>query len=240
MSGLCRTYLTCTTTSTRALIYFILVIFLSVFNENEVWDTMLASKSNPLNVYLVKWSWAWTSAAVGGYLLTRACVASTNGISTSHLTRIFLQIALGTSVWYLFAVQLFSVVEEGTGVCKLSEYNNKRECRKAGYTWSGFDISGHCFLLLWNILFTLENIQHPLSSRKEENVRGKSRRSTFETISLVQLYFISLLTMIWEVMLISTALHFHTTAEKVFGCLVALFAWILIYRILPVPNIQQI
>ncbi len=29
-------------------------------------------------------------------------------------------------VWYLFAVQLFSVVEEGTGVCKLSEYNNKR------------------------------------------------------------------------------------------------------------------
>ena len=29
-------------------------------------------------------------------------------------------------VWYVFAVQLFSVVEEGTGVCKLSEYNNKR------------------------------------------------------------------------------------------------------------------
>ncbi len=38
--------------------------------------------------------------SVGGYLLTRACTGP-NGISASHLTRIFLQIALGTSGHFL-------------------------------------------------------------------------------------------------------------------------------------------
>ena len=29
-------------------------------------------------------------------------------------------------------------------------------CYRAGHRWTGFDISGHCFLLTWNNLFMLE------------------------------------------------------------------------------------
>ena len=38
----------------------------------------------------------------------------------------------------------------------MSSHVSKIECLRNGYTWTGFDASGHCFLLSWNNLFMVE------------------------------------------------------------------------------------
>jgi hypothetical protein len=45
-----------------------------------------------------------------------------------------------------------------------------RECRREGYSWRGFDTSGHCFLLVWSILFILEEVH--LALREAGNLQN--------------------------------------------------------------------
>ena len=81
---------------------------------------------------------------------------------TKDLTRI----VVCTLVWY-FSVNLFVSIESVYGSCAVqsgnsttsqvtSKFSSKYSCSKQGYIWSGFDISGHTFLLMFSILCIIE------------------------------------------------------------------------------------
>lgn len=83
----------------------------------------------------------------------------------NQLTRLF----IATSVWYGLT-GLFLMVEEHSGICNVTKFLNKEECLQGGFKWRGFDISGHCFLLVWNNLFMLEEGKAYLGW---ERIKGK-------------------------------------------------------------------
>eukprot|EP00088_Acartia_fossae_P036538 TRINITY_DN3775_c1_g1_i1.p1 TRINITY_DN3775_c1_g1~~TRINITY_DN3775_c1_g1_i1.p1 ORF type:complete len:251 (-),score=0.01 TRINITY_DN3775_c1_g1_i1:254-1006(-) len=248
MLGICRVYLFQISIPTRAFLLFLAVCFLSSWFESSVFDTIFADRHNFVNVYLVKYSWGWTSMAVGSYLLHESLLKpkDVEGPRISLLS-IAMQLFLGTTVWYTFAANLFPWIEEGTGICQASHLDTKRACRRAGYVWTGLDISGHCFLLLWNILFILENITpltSSISTRDSTKPSGDSknqpnakRNGSYVTVQNFFILLLGFLIFTWEVMLMSTALHFHTTAEKFLGCSIALISWFMVYRLLPLKSV---
>ena len=167
------------------------------------------------------------------------------GEKTPLLT--WLRLGVNTGVWYLFAVILFPAIQERTGVCSLSEHLTRYRCYKAGHSWSGFDISGHCFLLTWNNLVIIEEIKKLDWSEMKEKSWALYRVSSAVTILLHGLM------VIWETMMMATSLYFHSTIEKVLGnkallkdptnywiefvftgTLCAIFPWIWIYEVVPV------
>lgn len=131
------------------------------------------------------------------------------GENTPLLT--WLRLGVNTGVWYLFAVILFPAIQERTGVCSLSEHLTRYRCYKAGHSWSGFDISGHCFLLTWNNLVIIEEIKKLDWSEMKEKSWALYRVSSAVTILLHGLM------VIWETMMMATSLYFHSTIEKVLG-----------------------
>ena len=86
-------------------------------------------------------------------------------------------------------------------------------CYKAGYHWSGFDISGHCFLLTWNNLVIIEELQRLATTT---NMNDTSSRS-LNFISVTVMNILYVLMIVWEVMMFATSMYFHTTVEKVLG-----------------------
>ena len=161
----------------------------------------------------------------------------------------WLRLLVNTGVWYLFAVMVFPAVQERTGVCSLSQHLNRRACYKAGHTWTGFDISGHCFLLTWNNLVIIEEI------KKLNFSEIKGRSLLLYHVSNGVTLLLHVLMIIWETMIVATSLYFHSTIEKVLGITVisisesclkglivlcvpgtlcAIMSWIWIYQVVPV------
>jgi len=156
---LAESYLLRVNTTHRAILIFILVMGLSVLMDDiQMTDSVLTNKQNPLNSLLVKWGWGWTFTSVGLFLLSSSLVVH-GAVFTFHNLKNILYLLVGTVVWFVFAQLIFPYVEHRTGVCQHSEITDKRSCARAGYWWTGFDSSGHCFLLLWNILFIAEEVQ---------------------------------------------------------------------------------
>ena len=141
--------------------------------------------------------------------LVLLCQGQILGENTPLLT--WLRLGVNTGVWYLFAVFLFPAIQERTGVCSLSEHLTRYRCYKAGHSWSGFDISGHCFLLTWNNLVIIEEIKKLDWSEIKEKSLALYRVSSAVTILLHGLM------VIWETMMMATSLYFHSTIEKVLG-----------------------
>ena len=155
-----------------------------------------------------------------------SCQGQILGENTPLLT--WLRLGVNTGVWYLFAVFLFPAIQERTGVCSLSEHLTRYRCYKAGHSWSGFDISGHCFLLTWNNLVIIEEIKKLDWSEIKEKSLALYRVSSAVTILLHGLM------VIWETMMMATSLYFHSTIEKVLGNKALLKDptnyWICLYR----------
>ena len=106
----------------------------------------------------------------------------------------------------------------------------RRGCYKAGFTWTGFDVSGHCFLLTFSNLFILEEV-----ARESKDVAVKSegagdRKREVEEVLSLDLALLCLLMLVWDVMLVCTSLYFHSTLEKVLGWVCGLGAWYFLYR----------
>ena len=71
-------------------------------------------------------------------------------------------------LWALSRWQLILHVPRAAGVCTLSSHVSRATCLQAGHAWTGFDASGHCFLLSWNNLFMVEEFllaSSPIFSR---------------------------------------------------------------------------
>jgi len=167
----------------RAFILFLAVCVLSILfdgSENPGFGWFLAHRNNFVNVYLVKWGWGWTFYPVGLFLFS-ACYIREGRFRATAAIKILAKLAAGTAVWYLWVEMIFPYIENKSGVCRASAFPDKRSCSSAGYWWTGFDSSGHCFLLLWNTLFIREEVKQFTSikqyrdSRDSRTTRGSNK-----------------------------------------------------------------
>ncbi|KAG7237901.1 hypothetical protein INR49_031694 [Caranx melampygus] len=127
-------------------------------------QTYFSSSRNVLNVYLVKLSWGWTLALLTPFLFLPHLLS---GRSVPSLTRHLLSLVVATSVWYV-CTETFFYIEDVTGFCHETgaadvikrEFLSKATCRRAGFHWTGWDISGHCFILSYSALVIMEETAH--------------------------------------------------------------------------------
>lgn len=201
----------------------------SVLKELQlVPQTYFSSSRNALNVYFVKVSWGWTVL-----LLTPFLLLSNSSFSRSayFLGRRLLSLAVATAVWYL-CTEAFFYIEDATGSCfeadgggVLKEFTSKASCRRAGFHWSGYDISGHSFILAYSSLFIVEETA-PMASLKTASL------SPLPRLVLSLLYVaLNLIVIIWVWMFACTSVYFHDPSHKLLGTVCGVLGWYLTYRV---------
>ncbi|KAJ2796986.1 hypothetical protein H4S07_006061 [Coemansia furcata] len=187
-----------------------------------------ASKRNPLNTYVAKFAWAWTTMLFVAMLPIHIAP-----------TRAVLRYAMATLYWlamtrWFFGPPLFDRLFVRTGgVCQIStttaaaaataeSHYSMTACRAAGGAWAGgHDVSGHCFLLLHSGLFLAEEVLSSLESRTPTRSSIARWAVVTATLGLVG---------VWLLMLFFTAKYFHGLDELVSGSLLGIAYWFAVYR----------
>ncbi|XP_053555690.1 acyl-coenzyme A diphosphatase FITM2 [Bombina bombina] len=188
-------------------------------------DTYLSNKRNFLNVYFVKFSWAWT------FFLLLPFITLTNYILTQSSTEVLrrlMSLFVGTVIWFI-CTKFFMFIENVTGSCYTSQLisdikqpADKRECMLKGGTWHGFDISGHSFLLPYCVLIILEEtvVIHNL------RLDGHWKKTIINALFVA----LGLLSLIWVWMLFCTAIYFHDFWQKIIGAGFGILGWFVTYK----------
>lgn len=224
----------------QLILYATIVTGLSIFTDiQRPGPSYFSNKNNVLNQYFVKQGWGWTLIAVTTLQLITSLIKYKGEIK--NISQSVLRLIILTLYWYI-CTHSFEWLENFTGSCTNTTLLLKRPCLREGYNWLGFDISGHCFLLIFSLTIFNEEAQvlHHVSKRLDDIERAKDNRSTensllspnaYRVLLRLSMLLMMLLTVIWLVMLVATSLYFHTTAQKVLGMLVAVIGWFLVYKI---------
>ena len=227
----------------RAVIYLVITILLSAFCDfSNNSESYFAQQDNILNIYFVKFSWGWTLMLLGAYLFARIYESHEKetdlNVKIKHLLKTTARLCIATAVWY-YGTGFFLIVEEYSGVCDIPKYLNKNNCKENGYLWKGFDISGHCFLLVWCNLVIMEEVHCILDWENRRNthkqssdidVNGASHKNSWMVRLLF--YLLCCVTMLWDIMIICTNMFFHSTTEKIIGTSIAVSSWFALYQLL--------
>lgn len=236
----------------------LMISVVSDYKSTPASRVYLSDTNNVFNQWFVKIGWFWTLLVVGNFTFLTARTYSCGKISIIRNNMIRLVIA--TAVWFGIT-QLFQSIENRTGVCETMKYSRKESCTANGFLWKGIDISGHCFLLVFSNLFIIEEGKAYLGwerikdyMRMEEHKRISDTKDVTDTpltklkneeflwlrkyfststpyvrILFCLLAFVSLL---WDLMLLSTLLYFHLMIEKVVASGVAVLLWFSLYKCL--------
>ncbi|XP_026822072.1 FIT family protein CG10671 [Rhopalosiphum maidis] len=249
----CRKYLFLSTHK-RLFVYLVLLVASVVGDFIKFPKIYFANSDTFLNQYLVKLGWFWTLLWTLSFLITTSKVFCLNTRSsiTVHASRL----VIATFFWY-FWTNAFNRLEDYYGKCSGGKGLGRSSCKSAGHQWRSFDISGHVFILIYSTLVMIsearpiigwDKIQDVL--RNEENARkeGKSVATTFSNLKedelqemktvykqmtpFVQILFlvITIFVAVWELMLITTMMYFHTMPEKLLAGIVAMSTWFVTYR----------
>ena len=152
---------------------------------------------------------------------------------------------LATAYWAILTQMsvwghgIFHVVFNSYGTCDLgTDFRHRKLCSAEGGQWDGFDISGHCLLLIHASLFALEELEplrRVLGRGRVSKELPQSNNSSKQTLRLVEKVLGAILVAIvglWLVMLLSTSIYFHTWQEKLLGTAFGCAFWALSYRVL--------
>lgn len=211
--------------------------------------SFFSDKSNFLNQYFAKLAWGWTSALILSHLyfgsVDRSSSSSSSSSSqntiTNKLNKPFITLllqgvlrwTLTTLVWSLLTQRTIThtpILERifiASGSCSVEVHSLPKICKLNGGEWSGFDVSGHCFILILSILMIIEELNLVQSSSNQKR-RTKTRSLT---TSMLRNGMLALLTL-WWIMLFATAVYFHSFSEKLAGTMIALGVWYLMYEII--------
>jgi len=232
-------YVTGISSTSRAVCYFLLITYLSYayFDDKLQSSFFMADPRNPFNLYFVKYAWGWTFSAVFLFMILSNYIQSGSWLSENAF-RSGCRLAVGTLVWYLHARMLFPMIEEFSGVCEVSSLLSKKSCYLAGHFWRGFDISGHCFLLSWNNLFIVEECQmffqknRTLKRDRTGSGDTSEKQEKLNLLGYLQYlkYALAFLMLMGEMMMLFTAVYFHTLPEKIVGTLFGLLPWYIMYK----------
>lgn len=178
--------------------YFALILFCSPL---DFADDYKIDKRNILNQWFVKLGWFWTISLI----LPLLFVTIRNNDRDSVSKAIF-RIISSSTLWYS-SVNLFQLIDDFTG----------------------YDISGHTFLLIFSNLLISSELKLSESLVKlakteekiKDNINDGTRLNNFPSVKLACL----VLTVLWDFMLIQTALYYHTMLQKAVAALWAFASW---------------
>ena len=253
-------------TNLKIAVYLGALFLLSIVADVLTFPKTYFSRSdNIFNQYFVKIGWFWTLFMTVPYVLLTSyttCCGKRRTIATAHLSRLI----VATVFWYLWTT-VFNMIETSYGRCNTKLYDNKIACLKNGHFWNGFDISGHCFILIYSSLVLIEEAKAINGwerikdyIRDEKYARSIDDRSasvnplkniTTEELNILKISYekytpyvrgffiaIALLQLLWDVMLVSTILYYHIMVEKFISGVIAILTWFVTYRVwYTIPNI---
>lgn len=217
-------------------LHFIGLIILSLLKDFQLSpDSYFAKKNNFFNAYILKLAWGWT------LILTIPFIFMTSWIYTNRdLLKIrnhFMRVGIATGTWFIFT-SLFEYIDKNTGSCNNRSFSTKSLCKFNKHEWiNSVDISGHTFLLMHAILFMKEEVQvfskwdklkEKLSSQNDLN-----KTQYYQKLTLyIKLNFIAigLLSLFYDVMLMTTFWYYHTFFHKLIAACLAITSWFLSYK----------
>lgn len=252
--SVCRSYLELPLKS-RLLVYVCLVFLGGIIGDFAPglanWIIPFKThKTNFFNVYFVKLGWFWTIVLLTPFVLMASRVIENRSqwVNRADLARL----VLATVFWYV-STGLFVHIESQTGICTSKTIQNRHACIRAGHRWHGFDISGHTFILLYSALIIIEetksmvgfeNFGYLLDSRAQfsQKVQKKSdNHNDLYTRFLVPIRIcfvaLTLLTLLWDFMLIQTVFFYHSTLQKLLALAWAVALWFITYKVVYPSNI---
>ena len=203
----------------------------------------LSRKQSLLNVYFVKFGWAWTLVTTVPFVLMTSIVI-TNGnqnLVRKNLTRLI----IATFFWYTLT-SLFEIIDTRTGRCSLKSVQTKLDCKVNRNEWlESFDISGHTFLLMYSLLVMVEeskvfehwealkkNLESKAQEAAENNETDKKIKWFIILTPFIKFFLISMaiLAVLWEFMLLVTFLYYHEMMHKLIAACFAIAAWFITYQ----------
>lgn len=190
----------------RIIIYCGLILICSMlsFPENYRVD-----KRNILNQYFVKIGWFWTLLMLIPLMFANIKVDDRDSVS-----RAIFRLITSTIIWYT-SVNFFQILD----------------------TITGFDISGHTFLLMFSNLFIASELQISIMASNALNGGSEGDKLTNSNVGLLKSqiqsikYALQTLTILWDFMLLQTALYYHTIIQKVLAAIWAIISWYLLHRL---------
>ena len=208
----------------------------------------------------IGWFWTFTLTTLLTYFTTQVLThdfgnsdktTSNNNLRQKTymrflLSRDFIRLVINTLIWFI-SVNSFLIIEDWTGACTESTEINKLSCISRGHKWiPGFDISGHTFLLLFSNLVILEECSvmigwepfgHQLHAEQQHLQRqfhlDHKQRELYVKLSTpirVIYIFLTILSLIWDFMLLQTSLFYHTMLQKLIGGVWAILLWFFAYQ----------
>ncbi|XP_021207160.2 acyl-coenzyme A diphosphatase FITM2 [Bombyx mori] len=246
-------------TNLKIALYLGALFLLSLIADVLTFPKSYFSRSdNFFNQYFVKIGWFWTLVITVPYVLLTSyttCCGKRRMIATAHMVRLL----IATVFWWGWTT-LFNVIENNYGRCNSKSYDNKITCLKNGSFWNGFDISGHCFILIYSSLVLIEEARaingwerikdyirderyswsiddKAISTNPLKNITSEEleilKRSYEKFTPYVRGLFIGIaaLQLLWDVMLVSTILYYHIMVEKFISGVIAILTWFVTYRV---------
>jgi len=264
---ICRKVIYGLDVSYRICIYILGTLMISVVSDyktSAASRSYLANPNNFLNQWFVKIGWFWTCLVVGSfiYLTSHTYSCGRFNVIRNNIVRL----GIATGAWFCIT-SLFDMVEHKSGMCDITKYHKKETCLASGNNWKGFDISGHCFLLIFSNLVMLEegkaylgwerikdfirNEEHrrvntdqdksdtPLTKLKNEEFLHLRNEFPKRTPYVRFLFCLMAMLMIfWDFMLLITVLYFHMMIEKVVASGVAVLTWFALYKFIYMQSLS--
>lgn len=220
--------------------------------------TYFSRSDNALNQYFVKWGWGWLLCVMVPWITLTAHTigCGRRSILLRHLGRV----VLATIAWFIWT-KFFNYVETNYGRCLNTRdihLQSKAKCLQSGRFWSGLDISGHTFILIYSSLILAEEGSSLIGWEgikdlvmREEHIRttpNEISTGPLRNISNDDLEFLkkahraltpylrglfvamTLQQLLWDIMLVSTVLYYHIMIEKFLGGVAAVITWYVTYQ----------
>lgn len=245
---ICRKILLISTTK-RFLFYLATIAIISLLGDLipiHLPKTYFARKHNIFNQFFALYGWGWVLVSLGSYILLTSL---TYCCGNRRKAQIHLYRLVHCTTWWYLCTSLFNLIEDKTGSCSMRIYHTKMLCKEGGGSWDGFDISGHVFLMVFNQLVIGEEMKSIRGWDRlpdvlfEENSDSSSKLSpddvqvakynheTFTPYIRLNVAIITGLSIVWDIVLLSTTVYFHTMPQKVFAAIFAGIGWYIMYKI---------
>lgn len=182
-------------------------------------DALYVLKQNPLNRFFVKLGWMWTVLPLLASEVVHTLLAGR--VRAHHLAAL----AACTVLWFM-CTGAFEAVNEWSGECSVPAAAGARACSRARGHWSGWDVSGHVFLLAFSSLAFWE-LAEPLASLRA-SLQSHSHSPAL-LLDIAVRCWATAIRLIWLAMLLVTALFFHTVASKLVALALAFACWWLVF-----------
>lgn len=201
----------------RIVAYLLIVTSLSIiFSAYQPPETYFSQTNNVLNQVFAKRAWMWNLMLLVPFI----CITSWEKPDRKKLVIVqFSRLVAATVCWYI-CTNTFDLILTWFGHCDEEDLPRK-VCIRSGNIWEGYDISGHCFILIYSSLILSSEAQL-FKAKNFQNQTYKIKTYLFMAVALLQT--------LWDLSLVCTSIYFHTVSEKVFGASFAVASWFLTYE----------